>query len=120
MSAVAWACSGNGASFVFGAGGWASTRPTAAKSGRTAKRRRMAGSGGEVAAHCTAHRTGTPVAPTAIARRCRAMADEPIHAFFRHPDGSWYRLWITHTEPKTPRGHIWHVHASYDKSGTTA
>ncbi|HEY1377930.1 MAG TPA: hypothetical protein VGF55_14110 [Gemmataceae bacterium] len=48
------------------------------------------------------------------------MADEPICAFFRHPDGSWYRLWVTHTEPRTPRGHIWHVHASYDKSGTTA
>jgi hypothetical protein len=42
------------------------------------------------------------------------------HAFFRHPDGSWYRLWVTHTEPKTPRGHPWHVHASYDKSGGIA
>ena len=35
------------------------------------------------------------------------------HGFFRHPDGSWYRLWITRSEPKTPRGHPWHVHANY-------
>jgi hypothetical protein len=48
------------------------------------------------------------------------MADQPIYAFFRHPEGSWYRLWITHTAPKTARGHPWHVHANYDKSGTTA
>jgi hypothetical protein len=41
-------------------------------------------------------------------------------ALFRHADGSWYRLWVTHTEPKTDRGHPWHVHASYDKTGTTA
>lgn len=40
------------------------------------------------------------------------------HAFFRHPDGSWYRLWMTRSEPKTPRGHPWHVHANYDKSGS--
>jgi hypothetical protein len=48
------------------------------------------------------------------------MADAPVYAFFRHADGSWYRLWVTHTEPKTARGHEWHVHASYDKGGTTA
>ena len=42
------------------------------------------------------------------------------HAFFRHPDGSWYRLWVTHSEPKTARGHAWHVHASYDQAGATA
>ena len=41
-------------------------------------------------------------------------------AFFRHPDGSWYRLWTTRSEPKTGRGHPWHLHASYDKSGTVA
>lgn len=41
-------------------------------------------------------------------------------AHFRHADGSWYRLWITRTEPKTERGHPWHVHASYDKTGTLA
>jgi purine nucleosidase len=41
-------------------------------------------------------------------------------AQFDHPDGSWYRLWITRTTPKTPRGHPWHLHASYDKSGTLA
>ncbi len=48
------------------------------------------------------------------------MADDPVFAFFRHPDGSWYRLWLTHSEPKSPRGHPWHVHASYDKTGGTA
>jgi hypothetical protein len=42
------------------------------------------------------------------------------YAHFEHPDGSWYRLWITHTEPKTERGHPWHLHASYDKTGTLA
>lgn len=47
------------------------------------------------------------------------MADKLAHAFFRHPDGSWYRIWMTHTVPKTARGHEWHVHASYDKTGTT-
>ena len=41
-------------------------------------------------------------------------------AHFTHPDGSWYRLWITHSQPKTERGHPWHLHASYDKSGTIA
>ena len=40
------------------------------------------------------------------------------YAWFEHPDGSWYRLWITHTRPKTRRGHAWHLHASYDKSRT--
>lgn len=44
----------------------------------------------------------------------------PAFAFFRHPDGSWYRLWTTHTRPRTERGHPWHLHASYDKSGTVA
>jgi hypothetical protein len=39
-------------------------------------------------------------------------------AHFGHADGSWYRLWITHSQPKTERGHAWHVHATYDKSGT--
>jgi hypothetical protein len=42
------------------------------------------------------------------------------HALFRHPDGSWYRLWVTRTEPKTERGHPWHLHATYDKTGTVA
>jgi hypothetical protein len=42
------------------------------------------------------------------------------HAQFGHPDGSWYRLWVTHTAPKTARGHAWHLHATYDKSGTVA
>ena len=44
----------------------------------------------------------------------------PIYAHFTHPDGSWYRLWITQTQPKTERGHPWHLHASYDKTGTIA
>lgn len=48
------------------------------------------------------------------------MPASPIYALFRHPDGSWYRLWITHMEPKTERGHAWHLHATYDKSGTVA
>lgn len=47
--------------------------------------------------------------------------DAPLpHAHFGHPDGSWYRLWVTHSVPKTGRGHAWHVHASYDKTGTLA
>ena len=45
---------------------------------------------------------------------------QPIYASFHHPDGSWYRLWITETQPKTERGHRWHLHASYDKTGTMA
>lgn len=48
------------------------------------------------------------------------MPERPIYAMFRHPDGSWYRLWITHATPKTERGHAWHLHATYDKSGTLA
>jgi hypothetical protein len=44
----------------------------------------------------------------------------PVYAHFHHPDGSWYRLWITRTRPKTERGHAWHLHASYDKTGTLA
>ena len=48
------------------------------------------------------------------------MADAPVYAFFRNPEGSWHRAWITHTESKTARGHEWHVHLSYDKAGTTA
>lgn len=44
----------------------------------------------------------------------------PVYALFRHPDGSWYRLWMTRSEPKTERGHRWHLHATYDKTGTVA
>ena len=47
------------------------------------------------------------------------MSDLP-HASFHHSDGSWYRLWMTRTAPKTVRGHVWHLHASYDKTGTIA
>ncbi|MBB6097887.1 hypothetical protein HNR42_001310 [Deinobacterium chartae] len=42
------------------------------------------------------------------------------YAHFQHPSGDWYRLWITRTRPKTARGHAWHLHASYDKTGTLA
>ena len=48
------------------------------------------------------------------------MAPYERFAHFRHADGSWYRLWITRTTPKTERGHAWHLHATYDKSGTIA
>lgn len=48
------------------------------------------------------------------------MSTKRPFAHFSHADGSWYRLWVTHTEPKTERGHPWHLHASYDKSGTLA
>ncbi|AFZ68636.1 hypothetical protein [Deinococcus peraridilitoris] len=48
------------------------------------------------------------------------MPSDLPYASFHHPDGSWYRLWITHTTPKTARGHAWHLHASYDKTGTVA
>jgi hypothetical protein len=41
----------------------------------------------------------------------------PYYAYFEHPDGSWYMLWMTRTDPKTERGHQWHVHATYDKFG---
>ena len=44
----------------------------------------------------------------------------PIFAHFTHPDGSWYRLWVTRSTPKTERGHPWHLHANYDKTGTIA
>ena len=45
---------------------------------------------------------------------------EPVYASFHHADGSWYRLWITQTQPRTERGHRWHLHATYDKTGTMA
>src|SRR5438045_8017143 len=43
--------------------------------------------------------------------------ETPYYAHFEHPDGSWYLLWVTHTQPQTERGHPWHVHASFDKHG---
>lgn len=43
----------------------------------------------------------------------------PYYAYFEHTDGSWYMLWMTRTDPKTLRGHEWHVHASFDKYGST-
>jgi hypothetical protein len=46
--------------------------------------------------------------------------EPPYYAYFQHDDGSWYMLWMTQTDPKTERGHEWHVHASYDKYGSTS
>jgi hypothetical protein len=43
--------------------------------------------------------------------------ETPYYAHFEHDDGSWYLLWVTHSQPKTERGHPWHVHASFDKHG---
>jgi len=48
------------------------------------------------------------------------MSHDLPHASFHHPSGAWYRLWITRTEPKTERGHAWHLHASFDRTGTIA
>ena len=48
----------------------------------------------------------------------RSEFETPYYAHFEHPDGSWYLLWVTHTHPRTARGHPWHVHASFDKHGT--
>ena len=47
----------------------------------------------------------------------QADYETPFYAHFEHPDGSWYLLWVTHTYPRTERGHPWHVHASFDKHG---
>lgn len=41
----------------------------------------------------------------------------PYHAYFEHPDGSWYMVWMTRTFPKTSRGHPWHVHIRWNKWG---
>lgn len=37
----------------------------------------------------------------------------PYYAYLEHPDGRWYATWMTHTQPRTERGHLWHVHAEY-------
>ena len=41
----------------------------------------------------------------------------PYHALFEHEDGSWYMLWMTQSEPRTGRGHPWHIHVMFDKQG---
>lgn len=41
----------------------------------------------------------------------------PYYAYLEHPDGAWYMVWMTHTFPKTPRGHPWHVHLRWNKWG---
>jgi hypothetical protein len=46
-------------------------------------------------------------------------SNPPYYAYFERADGSWYMLWMTHAQPKTRRGHPWHVHATYDKHGAT-
>lgn len=43
--------------------------------------------------------------------------EPPYYAYFEHPDGSWYMVWMTETYPKTERGHRFHVHSNYDKLG---
>lgn len=52
-------------------------------------------------------------------RESITRGEPPYYAYFEHPDGSWYMLWMTETEPKTRRGHPWHVHATFDKLGAT-
>ncbi len=37
----------------------------------------------------------------------------PFFAYLEHPDGRWYAVWMTRTEPRSQRGHPWHVHADY-------
>ena len=59
--------------------------------------------------------TATPAAP-----ENSAPTGTLPFALFRHDDGSWYRLWMTQADPKTARGHRWHLHATYDKTGTIA
>lgn len=54
--------------------------------------------------------------PHTTLRWTGAIFDESIyHAYFEHPDGSWYMLWMTYDKER--RG--WGVHANYDKSGVT-
>jgi hypothetical protein len=38
----------------------------------------------------------------------------PYYAYFRHPDGSWYMLWMTFINGQED---CWNVHATYDKKG---
>ncbi len=59
-----------------------------------------------------------PKNTTRVGRNTMTRAYEiPYYGHFEHPDGSWYILWVTHTRPWTARGHPWHVHATFDKSG---
>lgn len=39
----------------------------------------------------------------------------PYYAYLEHPDGRWYAVWMTQTQPRTERGHPWHVHADYSR-----
>jgi hypothetical protein len=51
-----------------------------------------------------------PVANTAVSR-----GFPPFHAYLEHPDGRWYAVWMTRTEPRTQRGHPWHVHVDFGR-----
>jgi hypothetical protein len=57
--------------------------------------------------------------PQTILKRIKpisAHGEPPLYyAYFEHPDGSWYMLWITHDKGKKR----WSVHAAYDKKGIT-
>jgi hypothetical protein len=81
---------------------------------------RIAKSAGQESAHCIRLTAVEWYSDCSWQGGGTAMAQKLLYAFYRHPDGSWYRIWMTHSEPKTPRGHEWHVHASFDKSGATA
>jgi len=43
--------------------------------------------------------------------------EPPYYAYFEHPDGSWYMLWITYL--RDDQENRWSVHATYDKRGAT-
>jgi hypothetical protein len=51
--------------------------------------------------------------------RAQPEYETTCYAHFEHDDGSWYLLWVTHTQPRSARGHPWHVHVSFDKYGGT-
>lgn len=41
----------------------------------------------------------------------------PYYAYFEHDRGHWYMVWMTRTFPKTKRGHPWHVHIRWSRTG---
>lgn len=50
---------------------------------------------------------------TQVKSTATAHSEPPYYAYLEHPDGRWYAVWMTHTQPRTPSGHPWHVHADY-------
>ena len=48
----------------------------------------------------------------------KGRSKEAFYAVFEK-GVQWYYLWTTETEPKTTRGHKFHVHADYDLVGNT-